>query len=101
MFQELDLQEVNQGVLLPVKAQPGARKNELRGVTAGRLKVCVTQIAEKGKANKAIVKFLARSLGVAASNIRLVQGELSSQKTFHIQGLSAAHLIERLETVPQ
>ena len=101
MFGELDLQEVDEGVLLLVKAQPGSRKNELRGVNAGRLKVCVTQIAERGKANKAIVKFLAKSLGVAASSIHLVHGELSSQKTFRIQGLSSTQLIERLERVGQ
>ena len=35
--------------LLAVKAQPGARKNELRGVQDGALKACVMQVAEKGK----------------------------------------------------
>lgn len=96
MFDELDLQEVDSDVLLPVKAQPGSRKNELRGVNAGRLKVCVTQIAEKGKANKAIIKFLSKSLGISASRVQLIQGELTSQKVFRIQGTTAAQLIEKL-----
>ena len=44
------------GTILPVRAQPGARRNEIRGVQDGMLKVCVTQSPEKGKANKAIVR---------------------------------------------
>jgi uncharacterized protein YggU (UPF0235/DUF167 family) len=37
-----------EGVILPVRAQPGSRKNELKGEQAGALKVAVTQVAEKG-----------------------------------------------------
>lgn len=96
MSGELELQEVGSDVLLPVKAQPGARKNELRGVSAGRLKVCVTQVAEKGKANKAIVKLLSKMLGVSASRISLVQGELTSLKVFRVAGVNAAELSDRL-----
>ncbi len=91
------LEEFDGGVILSVKAQPGARKNELRGVSNGRLKVCVTQVAEKGKANKAIIKLLAKVLRIAASNITLVKGETHSQKAFRVQGLSAQELIELFE----
>ncbi len=51
------------GTILPVRAQPGARRNEIRGVQDGMLKVCVTQSPEKGKANKAVIELLARSSG--------------------------------------
>ncbi len=51
-----------EGVVLLVRAQPGARENAIRGVQNGVLKVAVTQVAEKGKANKAIVELLCRSL---------------------------------------
>jgi hypothetical protein len=57
------------GVILPVRAQPGSRKNELRGEHEGMLKVCVTQAPEKGKANKAVAEFLAKSLGLAPQEI--------------------------------
>ena len=42
------------GVILLVRAQPGSRKNEIRGEQEGMLKVCVTQAPEKGKANKGL-----------------------------------------------
>ncbi len=84
-------------LLLAVKAQPGARKNELRGVQDGALKVCVTQVAEKGKANKAIAEFLAKSLKLRKSQIELAAGELASQKKFRIVEIDEAALRERIE----
>ena len=41
------------GVVLPVKAQAGARRNAITGEHDGALKVAVSQVPEKGKANAA------------------------------------------------
>ena len=41
-----------QGVVIAVRAQPGAKKNGITGEHDGALKVSVTQAPEKGKANK-------------------------------------------------
>ena len=73
------------GAILLVRAQPGARRNEVRGVQDGALKVCVTQAPEKGKANKAIVEVLAKWLGVRKSQIELISGETASQKKFLVR----------------
>ena len=54
----IDLKPHAEGVILPVRAQPGSRRNEIRGEQNGFLKVCVTQSPEKGKANKAIAALL-------------------------------------------
>lgn len=51
------------GCVLPVKAQPGARKNAITGEFNSQLKVAVTAAAEKGKANQAIIKLLAKTFG--------------------------------------
>ena len=79
---EVTLETRPEGVLIPVKAQPGAGRNEIRGTQDGALKVCVTQVPEKGKANKAIVDFLAKALKLRKSQLSLYSGELSSQKKF-------------------
>src|SRR5690348_2974161 len=84
------------GIILPVRAQPGAAKNCLRGEQNGMLKVCVTQIAEKGKANKAIIDVLAKCLHLRRSQIELVAGELQSQKKFLIREISGSNLKERI-----
>ena len=74
------------GVLLPVRAQAGARKNCILGEHNGMLRVAVTAAPEKGKANKAIVEVLAGALKVAKSSIELTAGETSPQKRFLVAG---------------
>lgn len=85
------------GTILLVRAQPGARRNEIRAVSEGPLKVCVTQAPEKGKANKAVVELLAKKLGLRKSQVALVAGETSQQKRFLIRGITADELAARIE----
>ena len=84
------------GVILPVRAQPGAAKNGLRGEQQGMLKVSVTQVAERGKANKAIVEVLSKALGLRRSQIELIAGELQPQKRYLIRDLNIDELAARL-----
>jgi hypothetical protein len=95
----LDLQSHPEGVILPVRAQPGGRRNAIRGLQNGMLKVSVTQIAEKGKANKALVELLSRQLGLRKSAIELISGETSHEKRFLIRGIAAAELSARIEAL--
>ena len=60
------------------------------------LKVSVTQIAERGKANKAIIEVLAKALDLRRSQIELVSGELQAQKKFLIRGISASEFAARI-----
>ncbi len=92
----IDLQPHAEGVILPVRAQPGARRNELRGEQDGMLKVCVTQSPEKGKANKALAALLSKSLALRKSQIELIAGETSPQKRFLIRGVTAEELSRRI-----
>ena len=84
------------GVILPVRAQPGAAKNGLRAEQQGMLKVSVTQVAERGKANKAIVEVLSKALGLRRSQIELIAGELQPQKRYLIRDLNIDELAARL-----
>ena len=85
------------GTILPVRAQPGARRNKICGIQAGALKVCVTQAPEKGKANKAVVEVLAKALGLKKSQFELIAGETSHQKRFLVRGITAADLAARID----
>lgn len=93
------VQEIPGGVLLPVHAQPGARRDGVTGTHAGRLKVAVTQAPEKGKANKALMDVLARALGVKRSQIELVSGETSGIKKFFIAQVDRETIEERIEAL--
>jgi uncharacterized protein len=90
------LQPHPEGTILPVRAQPGAKRNELRGEQDGMLKVCVTQSPEKGKANKAVIELMAKSLGLRKSQIELLSGETSHQKRFLIRGITPEELAQKL-----
>ena len=90
------LESCEHGVILPVRAQPGARRNSIAGVHDGRLRVAVTQVAEKGKANKAIVGLLSQAFGLKKSQITLLAGETSPQKRFLVTQVSESELRERI-----
>ncbi|HEY1786074.1 MAG TPA: DUF167 domain-containing protein [Pirellulales bacterium] len=88
----IDIQNHAEGALLAIKAQPGSRANALRGERAGALCVAVTEVAEKGKANAAIVAVLAHELGLRRSQIELARGQTSGTKRFLIRGIAPAPL---------
>jgi uncharacterized protein len=95
----IELADHPEGVVLPVRAQPGAGKNAIRGEQNGMLKVSVTQVAEKGKANKSLIEVLAKGLGLKRSQIELIVGQTQPQKRFLIRGMSRADLAERIGAV--
>jgi uncharacterized protein (TIGR00251 family) len=85
-----------EGCVLPVRAQPGARKTAILGEQAGALKVAVTAPPEDGRANQALVEALRDALHLKRSQVELLGGAKSKQKTFLIRGLKAAELHARL-----
>ena len=92
----LQLRVTAGGVVLPVQAQAGARRNGFNGIHDGRLKVAVTQVAEKGKANEELQRLLAKLLGLSRSSVQLVSGETSPRKEFCIAGIAVDELRHRL-----
>ncbi len=85
-----------QGTILPIRAQPGARKSAIVGVHADSLRVAVSAPPEKGKANAAIQAVLAGTLGCKTSQVALLSGETSRQKRFLIVGIGPEELRKRL-----
>ena len=85
-----------EGCVLPVRAQPGARRSGVQGEQAGALKVAVTAPPKDGRANDALVEVLREALGVRRSQIELVAGATGRDKRFLIRGLTRAELERRL-----
>ena len=85
------------GVVFGVKAAPGARSSAGTGEHAGLLKVAVTQVAEKGKANQALIAVIAKALDIRKSQIELLSGATQQQKRFLVRGLSRDQLAQRIE----
>jgi len=75
--------------LLHIKAVPGARRDEIAGPLGSRLKVRISTPPEDGRANKAICRLIARTIGVRVAAVTLVRGPVSPAKTLWIAGTSA------------
>jgi uncharacterized protein (TIGR00251 family) len=95
----IEIVQIDRGVVLPVRAHPGARRNGILGVRDGMLRVAVTAAPEKGKANQAIVTVLSDALGVPKSAIELTDGETSPRKRFLIIDASEEHIRRALAQI--
>ena len=85
-----------EGCVLPVRAQPGARKAGVLGEQGGALKVAVTAPPEDGRANKALTEALRDLLNLKRSQVELLSGATSRDKKFLIRRLTKAELERRL-----
>jgi len=83
-------------VLLDIRVLPKAGSDRIRGVIDGALKVAVTAPPDKGKANVAVEKLLAKALGISAASVTIVSGRTARSKTVKIEGLTRRALLERL-----
>jgi hypothetical protein len=88
-----------EGCVLPVRAQPGARRSGVQGEQAGALKVAVTAPPEDGRANRALIEELCKALSVKRSQVELIGGQTSRDKRFLIRGLTSAELEKRLRAL--
>jgi uncharacterized protein (TIGR00251 family) len=82
------------GVTLAVRAQPGAKKTAITGVYGegpeAQLKVAVHAPPLEGRANQALIAFLAETFGVGKNAVELMTGELSRSKVFLLRGVTLA-----------
>ncbi|MCK9467891.1 MAG: DUF167 family protein [Porticoccaceae bacterium] len=83
------VEQRDDGLVLQCHIQPGASRDAIAGVHGDRLKVQVASPPVDGKANDRLVRFIAKTLGVAKSRITVVRGHSSRQKTLHIADLKA------------
>jgi uncharacterized protein len=86
-----------EGVVLPIRAQPGAKQAGILGEQAGALKVAVNAPPEDGRANKALIELLRALLGLKRSQIELLSGPTARQKRFLVRGTSKEELARRLQ----
>ncbi len=93
----IGISEHSAGCILPVRAQPRARKPGIQGEQGGSLKVAVSAAPEAGKANEAVALTLAEALGIKRHQIELLSGATSREKRFLISGLTPKQALDRLQ----
>ena len=80
-------------LIIKLKISPNASKNEIINKD-GEIKVKVTAQPIENKANKALIEFLSKSLKIAKSNIEIVKGETSKEKTLLFKNISSDKMVE-------
>jgi uncharacterized protein (TIGR00251 family) len=93
----LDFQERDQCVILRVRVQPRASKDEIAGVLDGALKVRLQAPALEDRANEALCEYLAQLLKRPKSAVRILSGDRSRIKRVEIRGVTGQE-IRRLLT---
>ena len=84
-------------VRLPIRVTPKASNDELCGWRGERIAVKVTAAPVEGAANEAVIKLLAKALGLRAGDITIVTGHTSRDKVAAIRGCSRKELLQRLK----
>lgn len=84
-------------MVLSLHIQPGAKKTEVVGLHGEALKLRLAAPPVDGKANEALVAFLAETLGVAKARVSLVSGMTSRAKRLRVSDYEAEAAAQRLQ----
>jgi len=77
-------------ISLSVHVQPRASRTRIAGLHGDALKLCITTPPVDGKANAAVIEFLARLFKIPKTAVTLASGEVSRDKRIILAGVSAA-----------
>lgn len=92
------LKETEKGLYLQVKIIPNSSKNKIIGKENKRLKIKINAAPDKGKANKELINFLAKTLIISKSNISIAYGALLTLKTLLFKDISIEEFLNRVKT---
>lgn len=75
---------------LKIRAVPNAPKSHCAGVYGDGVKIKIAAPAMDGKANAELIKYLAKTLGISKSGVRILSGESSRDKIVEVSGIEGA-----------
>lgn len=84
------------GALLDVLVQPRASREQVGPLHGDRLKIAVQAPPVEGAANEAVIRLLARTLGVRRADVTVRAGATGRRKTVHVRGLAASDLQKKV-----
>jgi uncharacterized protein (TIGR00251 family) len=95
----IPVQESAKGIVFAVKVQPRARRNAITGVVGNALKLALTAPPVDGRANQAVVEFLAELFEIPRASVTITSGETSRNKVVRIAGMSREAVEQRLARI--
>jgi len=95
----IPLKQTANGITFCVKVQPRARKNAITGTVGDALKLSLTAPPVEGKANRAVIEFLADLFDIPRSSVTIASGKTNRLKMVNIRGARLDYLQQRLAAV--
>jgi uncharacterized protein (TIGR00251 family) len=83
-------------IIVLVRVQPRASKDEIAGEMGGALKIRLCAPAVEDRANEALIEFLARLLKTPNAAVRILSGERSRTKRLEIRGVTRQQILALL-----
>ena len=81
---------------ISLRVYPNAGRNEMVGFADGVLRVKISAPPIKGKANKELITYLSRLLGVGRGSVNIIKGHTTRSKVVAIDSLSREEIMKRL-----
>lgn len=85
-------------VFISIRVHPNAARNEIAGFSDGAWQVKVSAPPAKGKANKELITFIAKVLGVSKGSLSITKGHTSRNKVIAVDGLTQEEIVKRLSS---
>jgi len=92
----LEMQEKDGAVIVGVRVQPRASRDEIAGEWEGALRVRLQAPPVDDRANEALIEFLARILKISRSAVRILSGERSRTKRVELSGVMPQQVVALL-----
>jgi uncharacterized protein (TIGR00251 family) len=86
------VRDVADGCTVSVRVQPGAKKDAVMGLHGGAVKISLSAPPVDGKANVALIAFVAEKVGLPRARVSLVSGAANRSKVLRVTGKSAAEM---------
>jgi len=98
-FEDLKITQTPDGIIFQVKVVPAGSKTSIEGIYGDMLKVKLSAAPEKGKANEALIEFLAEKLGVKRKFVKIVSGLTSKVKQVAVEQMTQQDFLDKLKTI--
>ncbi len=84
------------GTIVQIKLSPRASDNKIVGIMDDAVKIRLQAPPVDGKANKALIKFIAKLLKVPASGVQIISGDTNRNKRIFIRNISPEAVRQKL-----
>lgn len=88
----IPVKETHEGIVFKIRVLPRSSKCDIAGIQGDALKIKITAPPVEGKANSECIKFLSDRLGIKRSQISIVAGHTSKNKTIAISGTTRSDM---------